>query len=255
MAASHAAVFGDGNAENGIEDARKSKQQADYWPKEFAAVGRIICDGQVQGTGILIDRQDHNNQPAPHLLTAHHVVGSFQQNACVFSLESDLWRQYPLRQLVRKGVGALSASLLNRYDSDWVLFALEPFDGWRRYALKPQAVGAADKQIDGWSKQAFFVSFDAVIGKISAHFECRYGLNFASRLLQFYPELFWDDCDSSGGSSGGALFVRTDSGYQLIGMRVGSLFDETLFGQPPDMGASFNLHTNINVSKRLVDLF
>ncbi len=93
------------------------------------------------------------------------------------------------------------------------------------------------------------VSFDVLRNKMVVHLNCQFGSSDQSDLLSGYPGLYWDNCDSTQGGSGGGLFLETEGSYKLVGLRVGSMFDESVVGGNPEIGSSFDVNASINVSK------
>lgn len=257
---SRAAVFGDSDPENGVEDQRVAQEEAKFWPKEFRAVGRVFCSGEVQGTAILVNHTFNNEElvsasgSTSKVLTARHVLEGKDLSNCTFAPESDSWRRASFESLLPKDGPEKKGFLVASYSGDWLILNIAPWDDWQRYAIvldNPSTHGSSYNFEGGL---AHFVGFDVVRNKVLAHFDCQYGQFYDSTLLESAPELLWDSCDSMPGSSGGALFVAINSNssdprYRLAGIRVGSLFDETFWRGQPEMGDRFNLKTNINVTK------
>lgn len=265
-------------ADEGIGDQRISREQATYWPPEFRAVGRLYCADVFRGLAILIQPSEdpyqqnvdavNSERLAPQILTARHLVLGMDIENCAFAPESDSWRRSAVLSVSRQGVGKDSSSVVSGYANDWSILNLTPWVGWSRHALHLDR-GPFQRLSGG----AHLVGFDLVTNKMVAHFNCQYGPAEQSGLLKNWPNLYWDNCDSTPGSSGGALFVgafselesepelELDRGnkavgssigqLRLAGIRVGSLFDEIEYGGVPEMGELFDIDKNINVSRAI----
>lgn len=243
-----ASVFGDGDPANGVEDQRVQRHDVDVWPVLFNAVGKIVCEGMTEGSAVLLDINDQ-----PVVLTAGHVLQSFDLSSCEFHSGVNRWNRGKLVQSV--GVGNLgdtgNTTLPMKYEQDWSMVRTEPWTNWRHWALsEDQVVGSHHA-----SGLAFLVGFDVVSGRLKAHIRCNVGSAEQTALLEGTSRLVWDDCHSMGGASGGALFVQTAEGMRLLGIRIGSLFvTEGDNRQPPPMGDRFDLQRHINVSLRVADI-
>lgn len=238
------AVFGDANAENGIEDLRQTRVEAPFWPKEFRSVGRLICDGLVQGSAILIDR----GNDIPQVITAGHVLKGYKFADCVYAPESDAWGRHLITGVAASGEVRTFGPKRQQYESDWIILELQPWSGWQSLAVELTAgLDLAPDEFTG-----YLVGYDVVRGLMTAHLDCRFGISDLSPLISGSAELLWDACDTAGGASGGALFVKTSEGLKLVGMRVGSLYNQSHFEGVPEMGERFGLNSYINVSRKLV---
>lgn len=244
--AAFASVFGDGDPDNGIEDQRVQRFDSDSWPVLFNAVGKVVCHDRTEGSGVLLDL---GGQPV--VLTAGHVLDSFELNDCEYRSSTNQWNRGKIVKTL--GMGAVSETDQSRpfqYENDWSMVAIKPWENWRHWALSKENV--ASEQSSG---TAFFVGFDVVSGQLKAHLSCNFGSAEQSVLLQGTSGLVWDDCHSMGGASGGALFVKTPEGIRLLGIRIGSLFlSEPETDPPPRMGGRFDLQRHINVSLLVADI-
>lgn len=253
-----AAVFGDANRLNGVEDQRLARQDAREWPQEFKAVGRIYCADAVQGSAILSSRQTSEDTLLPILVTAKHVIEDFNLQDCKFAPEWDTWRRVDIVAVVAGAAHANSTSVPSKYMEDWIVVELSPWSNWHRYAieLKPNTISLETGKLRNTDYRAYMVGLDVLRNKMVVHADCSFGLASESRLLKGYNELYWDDCDSAQGGSGGALFVKSagiqnKGAYEIVGLRVGSLFDELVVGKDPEMGSKFNIDAHINVTRAI----
>ena len=252
-----AAVFGDDNSQNGVEDQRLSQQEAKDWPSAFKAVGRIYCVDEdsgrasAQGNAILFKQSGPEGEWTPAVLTARHIFDGFDIESCTFAPEWDSWKRVHIRSTLFYAGAYESSRLPEKYVQDWSVFQLSPWPGWARFALELKKVDLVGGRYSG-----HMVSLDMSSDQMVVHSECSFGASQQSRLLTGYEQLFWDDCDSTRGASGGALFIRQQSQYQLVGFRVGSFFDEVVVGKRPAMGSRFDIHANLNVSRAIpVEIF
>ena len=236
-----ASVFGDGDPDNGVEDQRIHRQQATSWPPQFNSVGLLVCNGEVEGSGVLL-----NLEGQPVVLTAGHVLQTKTFEECEYHSSANRWDRGEINKIMEVGDGTQDDPLPYRYENDWTLAAVTPWPGWRNWALSQEHIVA--NHAVGMTL-AFLVGFDVVSGQIKAHLRCNFGSAGQTSLLRGTSDLVWDDCHSMGGASGGALFVQTPKGIGLLGIRIGSLFisegENTL---PPAMGDRFDLQRHINVS-------
>lgn len=241
-----ASVFGDGDPDNGIEDQRVQRFDSDSWPVLFNAVGKVVCDGKTEGSGVLLDLGD-----GPVVLTAGHVLDSFELDDCEYRSGAKQWNRGELVKTLGVGnVAETDQPLPLQYENDWSMVAIKPWKNWRHWALSKEQVASQPR-----SGKAFLVGFDVVSGQLKAHLSCNFGSAEQSVLLQGTSDLVWDDCHSMGGASGGALFIKTPEGMRLLGIRIGSLFlSEPETGSPPGMGDRFDLQRHINVSLLIADI-
>lgn len=274
-----AGVFGDANDENGYEDERLARAQTENWPKEFRSVGRIICNGRVQGSAVLLNfnsislasitglesSDGHIVGEQPVVLTAKHVVERFDLADCHFSPESYEWHKAPILSIYSTEPVMTDDALSNdsketktpvteRYKRDWLLLSLEPWPSWQAHALMINlSYQQHVSELRNQDLTAYMVGFDLIKNQIVADYSCRFGFAEQTRLLidVIDEDLLWDDCDSEKGSSGGALFVQNGDELLLVGIRVGSLFDANHFKGEPKIGEKFDLDSYINVSRVL----
>lgn len=255
-----AAVFGDSDNTNGIEDQRLTREESKTWPNEFRSVGRLYCSGLLKGSAILFKNASDNGLSVPMLITTRHVIEGSEVTNCAFTAESDSWRRSPVVSVVNQGtpdsVDTLTGqSVISKYSTDWAILELKPWMGWEKYALKSRSIEFDESFLMNGSpinRTAHLVGFDVMRNRMVVHSNCHFGTSEQSELLAGHTNLYWDDCDSTQGSSGGGLFISTEKGYQLAGLRVGSLFDEVVVGSEPSMGAKFNIDANINVSRAIL---
>ena len=242
-------VFGDGNPDNGIEDQRVQRfdSDSDSWPVLFNAVGKVVCNGKTEGSGVLLDFEGQ-----PVVLTAGHVLDSFDLGDCEYQSSANHWNRGELVKTLGAGNFAEADQPLPlQYQNDWSMATITPWTNWQHWAVSKEQI-VASQQTSG---TAFLVGFDVVSGQLKAHIRCNFGSAEQSILLEGTSRLVWDDCHSTGGASGGALFIKTPEGIQLLGIRIGSLFFEKPEASlPPEMGDRFDLQRHINVSLLVADI-
>lgn len=268
---SNAAIFGDANPSNGVEDDRITKEQATIWPDEFRSVGRIVCDSFVQGSAVLFNKGvdiEGVKRSQPMLLTAKHVFAKFELSDCYFSPESFEWERVELISVLQQaksldfGVeqeSAVLGSLQSMYEEDWVILGLKPWPNWQKYALLFESIEESyfnSGLYAGMGESSFpvsFVGYDLIKNQIVIDEDCELGIASQTPLLNSSEpsQLLWDDCDSEQGSSGGALFILHENEYLLVGIRVGSIFDKNDYDGIPEVGGKFDLDSFINVGRAL----
>ena len=264
---SHAAIFGDANELNGIEDDRITQFQAEDWPVEYRAVGRIICDEEVRGSAVLLSKKSNKRSEEslrqPIILTAKHVLSNHRLADCYFAPESYEWIRSPILSVFSESIEdkLTEQSIQREYEKDWIVFNVQPWLNWQKYALVYEQV-STEYQVLRTSHtpptlKARMVGFDLLENQIVADNDCSLGVAHRTPLLNESVGglLFWDDCDSEKGSSGGALFVSYNDKFLLVGIRVGTLFDRAKYdGKRPGVGGAFDLESFINVSRALPSL-
>lgn len=246
---SQAAIFGDSDHSNGVEDQRRTRFQLQEWPREFYAVGRLSCQGQLKGGAILLDVFHHGEEPYPVIVTAKHLLDGLDETDCQFSPGWDPLRRVSIRALVSQGQAPGQApvnAMAAKYHADWAVLQLFPWPGWSRYAVRPYSMSESKS-----SRDAYMVAVNQATNTLVVHAHCQFGPADESTLLQGYKQLYWDNCDSMPGSSGGGLFVKGEDGFRLVGLRTGSLFNETVLGGAPQAGSRFEIHSNINVARAI----
>ena len=255
-----AEIFGDGIAENGIEDHRKrlSATEQQHYQRFF---GTIECEGVVKGTAILLNVGLNDSDRRPVVITAKHVMAERwfdNSEACRYLPAGYPWGQQVLTGDHAKGVSPASVEenhSLHEYANDWIVIAIDPWPNWKNSALMYRF--RSDIARDGANRlenidSGAFIGFDGTDRGFKLDNDCRFG-----RIEQESPffgvdSLIWDDCQSVSGSSGGVLYSDIESGMDIIAIRVGTLFDKKVYPKGPVRGAKFDVLTNINVA-RLVD--
>lgn len=243
-----AAVFGDGHAENGVEDSRISMVHSQFSGLQ-KSVGTVVCAGSTRGTAILLSV---GKEKRPFLLTAAHVLsdsaGAYIEG-CGYRARMNPWEVMPF--VGEPIVGDYpSVSSVEGFAADWLVVGIAPWANWEHYAIPFST--AVDFQVETKKVQketAVFVGFDTASSQILIDEDCVYGGQATSAIVRSETDLVWDNCDSESGSSGGALFAVTDAGPKLIAIRVGNLFDSQIYPEGPQQGDRFDLSANINVSR------
>lgn len=258
-----AAIFGDGQEANGIEDSRVGLMSAPEYA-QFAFVGQILCKKFVRGSGVLLSVNSLDGHAVPVVLTAAHILSeSLSVPAgnddramvdCGYVSRARPWDVFSLSSERVSGT-AENHARSHRFLSDWVVTLVEPWPNWQHYALTLNLDGLSglDDLHSAVSHPAMLVGYDVPTNGLMVDPHCRFGSLSDSAVFRGGTKLVWDDCDSEQGSSGGALVRVVEDETHLLGIRVGNLFDTDLYPDGPNPGDPFDINKNINVVRLLDD--
>jgi hypothetical protein len=266
-------IFGDGIPLNGIEDSREPLVGGRHGSFGLADqkmnAGTVTCDGQVRGTAMVVDTREFVPRLKGIVLaSAAHVIFDIEKRRrfryCTFSLlaldeipgyraEIDLGKIImgafdPIRPTGELAFG----------EGDWsFLYVPKP---WKNFnpdeALMPRAFtfsqleayqqSGGELRLIAYDPSARVMSVSRGCTVVESNSDDLGGGAWRGQLL--------DDCDSTGGASGGG-FVAASNGQQfLIGIRTGSHWSNRVYPAdefplgPPD-GAVWNRYVNTNFGR------
>jgi hypothetical protein len=271
--ATKVSIFGDGDPHNGIEDSRQrvmgGRQQGLGLDDQRMNAGTIKCDGKIRGTAMVVDtREFAPGLEGVVLASAAHVLYDLQRKRrfrrCEFHLLalSELPRfrvKIDFDQLVMGNFDPDQATGMVEFgEGDWVfLYIARP---WRDYnpdesLLAGEFSTSNLEQFQQAGGEFRLIAFDSDAGVISMSRHCTVIESSVGDLGGgAWPGQLLDDCDSSGGSSGGGIIAILNGQQYLVGIRSGSHWSEQAFPSdkfplgPPD-GALWNRNTNTNFGR------
>jgi hypothetical protein len=269
-----AAVFGDGNADNGVEDDR-IVQSSPGWHNAalqpwVMSAGTIHCDGEMRGSATILNVDEFTVAISGLVLaTSAHVLVNLETGLpfeeCSFHyLGLGNLPGYRGRiDLVRTVQGAFDASQpRHRHEfgvRDWAFLHVPdhmsgvPSSG--RVRVRPFA--ALNDGESGREVKFRMLAYGTAHKRIGVSTECRVvesrpgdigGGAWQGQLL--------DDCDSGDGASGGGLIADRDGDHFLVGIRTGSHWDESTypareFPRGPPAGSRWDVRLNTNFSRAI----
>lgn len=235
---SSAAIFGDGNPANGIEDQRLLA------PNKFQrSVGTIICDGGLRGTAVHIANRDSNpNQQQSIVLTAAHILyhpdTHERYEKCAYHPQGKRLSGVAFARVSAHDFKPTINNKMRLASQDIVFIALKK--KLRHSGMKLNLTGQNSHQLQ-------LLGFNESENNISMSSDCR---PFLSR--QFVSaQLLLHDCDAGRGASGGPL-IDAKTGV-VVGIHGGTL----LFSPPgtkkihATAGAFANPETLINQARKI----
>jgi hypothetical protein len=268
-------VFGDGDPLNGVEDDRQrvmSGRQRDLKLSDQGMnAGTVQCDGKTRGTAMVIDtREFAPDLKGVILASAAHVLYDLEKNRhfrrCEFHLLalsqlSSYRAKIDFRQVVTGGFDPREATDEPEFgEGDWALiYIAKP---WRNFDPDETLIASefATTKLASFQQSGGefrLIAFDSTEGVISMSRHCTViestgndlgGGTWAGQLL--------DDCDSTGGSSGGGIIAVLDDQQYLVGIRNGAHWSEEMFpaddfplGPPP--GSEWGQHSNTNFARAI----
>jgi len=271
----HVSIFGDGDPLNGIEDSRQrvmgGRRQGLSLDDQRMNAGTIKCDGKIRGTAMVVDtREFAPDLKGAVLASAAHVFYDLEKqrrfSRCEFHLlalsELAGFRvKIDLKQIVTGDFDPSQATGSVEFgEGDWAfLYVAKP---WRDYnpdesLLAGEFSMSSQEQFQQAGGEFRLIAFDSSAGVISMSRHCTV---IESRVGDLgggaWPGQLLDDCDSTGGSSGGGIIAIRDGRQYLVGIRNGSHWSETTFPAdqfplgPPD-GARWNRNTNTNFGRAI----
>ena len=233
-----AAIFGDGNPANGIEDQRLLAPN-----KLQRSVGTVICDGGLRGTAVHIIADDNNaNQQRSIVLTAAHVLyhpdTDERYKECAYHPQGKRLSGVAFAQVSEHDFKPTINSKIRQANQDIVFIAL---------AKKLQHSGMKLSLTGQSSSDLQLIGFNESQNNISISRGCQ---SFLSR--QFVSaQLLLHDCDAGRGASGGPL-IDAKTGA-VVGIHGGTLLFSPPGKETPSAanGASVDAETLINQAKKI----
>ncbi len=268
-------VFGDGNPDNGVEDNREQvmggRGRGVRLLDQNMNAGTIKCDGKIRGTAMVIDtREFAPDLKGVVLASAAHVLYDLdtkkRYQRCEFHFLAlgqlaGYRAKIDLNKLMEGGFDPVEATGDPEFgEGDWVfLYVPRP---WAKFNPDKALtlLGFSNLQMELFQQsggELRLIAFDSSAGVISVSKNCRViesgdddlgGGSWKGQLL--------DDCDSTGGASGGGIIAVVAQEQYLIGIRNGSHWNEQVYPAseyplgPPD-GSVWDRHSNTNFGRAI----
>jgi hypothetical protein len=263
-------VFGDGDPLNGVEDDRQrlmSGRQRDLkLIDQRMNAGTIQCDGKTRGTAMVIDtREFAPDLKGVILASAAHVLYDLEKNRhfrrCEFHLlalsQLSSYRvKIDFRQIVTGSFDPRQATDEPEFgEGDWAfIYIAKP---WRDFDPDETLIASefSKAKLESFQQSGGefrLIAFDSTEGVISMSRHCTVIESTGDDLGGgIWPGQLLDDCDSTGGSSGGGIVAVLDDQQYLVGIRNGAHWSEEMFpadqfplGPPPRSEWGQNSNTN-----------
>jgi len=268
-------IFGDGNPENGVEDSREQlmggRQRGFNLADQRKNAGSIKCDGKIRGTAMVVDSREFSSTlegvvlaSAAHVLYDLDKKQRFRRCDFHFLALAELARyraRIDLRNIRSGNFDPTGDSReLESGEGDWVfLYLPEPwknFDPDETIALRDFSFLQMEsyRQSGG---EIRLIAYDSSAGVISVSRNCQVTESRADDLGGgAWKGQLLDDCDSTGGASGGGIVAVMDQQQYLIGIRSGSHWSAEVFpasefpSGPPD-GSVWSRRSNTNFGRAI----
>lgn len=255
-----AAVFGDGNPHNGIEDQRRISTRI-----EARAIGTVFCDGGLRGTATHINpaAEPQRSAPTPALIiTAAHILfdedsGEMYQS-CSYLPKNNRFEAIPFAAVSDHQFRPLAANKIHQSEADIVFVALaKPPRQPALQLAEPRLSNAQEvDQKDRQSQPLYLIGYNSSLDQITESAGC-----IAFNSTQFASEkLLFHDCDARAGASGGAVLQdqlgRTAGNEaRLVAVHGGTLFitaAKAAHAPPAETdGAKVDPEVRINQARRI----
>jgi hypothetical protein len=243
---STAAIFGDGNPANGIEDQRRLA------PIDLQrSVGTVICDGGLRGTAIHInlmhsasdsDSDSDSLQQESIILTAAHVLyhpdTAQRYEKCAYHPQGKRFSRVIFDRVSVHEFRPTINNKIRQANQDIVFIALKK--KLRHSGMKLNLTGQSSRHLQ-------LLGFNESQNNISISTNCQ---PFLSQTF-VSPQLLLHDCDAGRGASGGPL-IDAETGT-IVGIHGGTL----LFSPPGTKarnaiaGASVDPETMVNQARKI----
>lgn len=241
-------MFGDGIAENGIEDQRRISTDA-----ELNATGTIYCDGGLRGTATYIKANERQKQIPALVVTAAHILfdqksGEMYQS-CSYLPGNNRFEAILFVAISDSQFNPLAADKIQQSETDIVFVALEHAP--RQPALELAEVTFADHtdQPPGLS----LIGYNSKLNQITQSTGCK-----AFNSNRFHStKLLLHDCDARSGASGGPVLAATNDEQpeglaKVIAIHGGTLFiNQGKNNSPIKDGAAVDPERWINQARRV----
>lgn len=209
-----AAIFGDGNPENGFEDQRLVPTE--NRPSAMAAVGTVICDGGLRGTATHI-KSPSIDPSRSIIVTAAHILFDAKSGekyaSCSYLPENRRFSTVSFAAISAHNFDPLNDDKIAQSENDIVFVALNrPLQQSALLLSESRAIDNGKLSLLGYNSSQNQLTE-------SAHCKQYTSIQFASEKLLLH------DCDARSGASGGPLLLRSDNDQpaKLIAVHGGTL--------------------------------
>lgn len=237
---STAAIFGDGNPANGIEDKRLLA------PIDLQrSVGTVICDGGLRGTAVhisLMHSDSDSLQQGSIILTAAHVLydpdTAQRYKKCAYHPQGKRLSGVIFTRVSAHDFRPTTNNKIQQANQDIVFIALKK--KLRHSGMKLNLTGQSSRRLQ-------LLGFNESQDNISISSNCQ---PFLSQTF-VSPQLLLHDCDAGRGASGGPL-IDAETGT-VVGIHGGTLLFSPLGKESRNAiaGASVDPETMINQARKI----
>jgi len=237
---STAAIFGDGNPANGIEDKRLLA------PIDLQrSVGTVICDGGLRGTAVhisLMHSDSDSLQQGSIILTAAHVLydpdTAQRYKKCTYHPQGKRLSGVIFTRVSAHDFRPTTNNKIQQANQDIVFIALKK--KLRHSGMKLNLTGQSSRRLQ-------LLGFNESQDNISISSNCQ---PFLSQTF-VSPQLLLHDCDAGRGASGGPL-IDAETGT-VVGIHGGTLLFSPLGKESRNAiaGASVDPETMVNQARKI----
>ena len=237
---STAAIFGDGNPANGIEDKRLLA------PIDLQrSVGTVICDGGLRGTAVhisLMHSDSDSLQQGSIILTAAHVLydpdTAQRYKKCAYHPQGKRLSGVIFTRVSAHDFRPTTNNKIQQANQDIVFIALKK--KLRHSGMKLNLTGQSSRRLQ-------LLGFNESQDNISISSNCQ---PFLSQTF-VSPQLLLHDCDAGRGASGGPL-IDAETGT-VVGIHGGTLLFSPLGKESRNAiaGASVDPETMVNQARKI----
>ena len=237
---STAAIFGDGNPANGIEDKRLLA------PIDLQrSVGTVICDGGLRGTAVhisLMHSDSDSLQQGSIILTAAHVLydpdTAQRYKKCTYHPQGKRLSGVIFTRVSAHDFRPTTNNKIQQANQDIVFIALQK--KLRHSGMKLNLTGQSSSRLQ-------LLGFNESQDNISISSNCQ---PFLSQTF-VSPQLLLHDCDAGRGASGGPL-IDAETGT-VVGIHGGTLLFSPLGKESRNAiaGASVDPETMVNQARKI----
>ena len=237
---SMAAIFGDGNPTNGIEDQRLLA------PIDLQhSVGTVICDGGLRGSAVHINlthNDSDNLQKGSIVLTAAHVLydpdTAQRYEKCAYHPQGKRFSGVVFDRVSAHDFRPTTNNKIRQANQDIVFIALK--QKLRHSGMELNLTGQSSRHLQ-------LLGFNENQDNISISSNCQ---PFLSQTF-VSPQLLLHDCDAGRGASGGPL-IDAETGT-VVGIHGGTLLFSPLGKEARNTiaGASVDPETMVNQARKI----
>lgn len=233
-APNQAAIFGDGNPDNGIEDQRQKAPE-----NLLSALGTIFCDGGLRGTATHITTL--SNHGPSIILTAAHVL--FDKNTgrpfktCRYRPQNRRLSSVGFAAVADHQYSPFSKDKIRQSETDIVFVALQ------KSTYQPSLKLAPATNISGTGLQLLGYNEERQKIQLSSNCESYHSKMFVSELLLLH------NCDALSGASGGPIVrvIDSENNSAVVAVHGGTLYS----ADSAPAGAKANPEKWINQARKV----